>query len=86
MTDEARKVAVQIFGEQHIIQGNVSEEYIRVLAAEIDFRMKEIALKNPRLAVHQIAVLVALNMADELYKLKEEQKTVMYMLGEKCDE
>ncbi len=82
MSWEEQKVSVQIFGELHVIRGKGSEEYIKGLAAEVDKRMKEIALKFPRLAAHQVAILVALNLADELAKLKEEQQTVMDMLGE----
>jgi len=79
---EEQKVSVQIFGELHVIRGKGSEEYIKDLAADVDERMKKIALKFPRLAAHQVATLVALNLADELYKIKEEQRSVMDMLGE----
>lgn len=79
---EDQKVSVQIFGELHVIRGSAPEEYIKGLAADVDKRMKEISAKFPRLAAHQVATLVALNLADELVKLKEEQKTLMDMLGE----
>lgn len=79
---EEQKVSVQIFGELHVIRGKGSEDYIKALAADIDNRMREISVKFPRLAAHQVATLVALNLADELAKIKEEQKTVMDMLGE----
>lgn len=82
MNREEQKVSVQIFGELHVIRGKGSEGYIKDLAADVDKRMREIALRFPRLAAHQVAILVALNLADELSKLKEEQKTVMDMLGE----
>jgi cell division protein ZapA len=79
---EEQKVSVQIFGELHVIRGKGTEEHIKSLAALVDSRMREVAQKFPRLAAHQVAILVALNLADELAKLKEEQKTVMEMLGE----
>jgi cell division protein ZapA len=79
---EEQKVSVQIFGELYVIRGKGSEDYIMDLAADIDKRMKEIAHKFPRLATHQVATLVALNLADELTKLKAEQQTVMDLLGE----
>ncbi|NLI91236.1 MAG: cell division protein ZapA [Peptococcaceae bacterium] len=79
---EEQKVSVQIFGELHVIRGKGSEDYIMGLAADVDKRMRDIALKFPRLAAHQVATLVALNLADELAKIKEEQKTVLDMLGE----
>lgn len=80
MAQECQKVTVKIFGEQHIIRGEMPEQYIRDLAAEVDRRMKEVSARFPRLAAHQVATLVALNLADELAKLKEEQQTVMDML------
>lgn len=86
MNREEQKISVQIFGELHVIRGKGSEEYIKAVAADVDKRMKEIALKFPRLAAHQVATLVALNLADELGKLKEEQKTLMDMLGENSGE
>jgi len=83
VTWEEQKVKVQIFGEVHVIRGKGSAEHIKSLAADVDKRMKEIALKYPRLAAHHVAILTALNLADELAKLKEEQNTLMAMLGEK---
>ncbi|HHV64337.1 MAG TPA: cell division protein ZapA [Peptococcaceae bacterium] len=82
MNREEQKVSVQIFGELHVIRGKGSEDYIRGLAALVDSRMREVAQKFPRLAAHQVAILVALNLADELTRLKEEHKTVMDLLGE----
>jgi len=79
---EEQKISVQIFGELHVIRGKGSEEYIKGLAADVDKRMRDIALKFPRLAAHQVATLAALNLADELSKIKEEQRTVMDLLGE----
>ena len=83
MNQEDLKVSVQIFGELHVIRGKGSEDHILDLASDVDKRMREISLKFPRLAAHQVATLVALNLADELSKLKEEQNSVMDMLGEK---
>jgi len=82
VNQEDLKVSVQIFGELHVIRGKGSEEHIINLASDVDKRMREISLRFPRLAAHQVATLVALNLADELSKLKEEQKSVMDMLGE----
>ena len=80
MNQDSQKVPVQIFGESYIVKGSGTEEYITSLAKEVDKRMKETASKFPRLAAHQVATLVALNLADELYRLREEQKTVLAML------
>ncbi|UWG97806.1 cell division protein ZapA [Dehalobacter sp. DCM] len=82
MNPEENKVAVNILGEIHVIRGNGSEEYIKGLARDVDKRMNEISLKFPRLAAHQIGILTALNLADELARLKEEHKNLLDMLGD----
>lgn len=80
---EGEKVSVEIFGELHVLRGSGSDEYKKGLAADVDRRMKVVALKSPRLAAHQVATLVALHLADELAQLKQEQQTLLDMLGEK---
>ena len=66
---EVRSVRVQIFGEDHIIKGQASEEYIRDLASLVDSRLQEVQKLNPRLPRHRVAILVAINLANELEKL-----------------
>ncbi len=83
MTYESVKITVEIFGEKHVVRGEGTAPYIQGLAHEVDKKMRLIAQRLPRLGVHQIAVLTALNFADELAKLREEQETLMQLLGEK---
>lgn len=85
MSKEDGKVTVEIFGEKHHVRGSESPEYIRKLAHEVDKKMRLIAQRLPRLALHQVAILAALNLADDLEKLREEQETLMQLLGEKED-
>ena len=54
VNQEGLKVSVQIFGELHVIRGKGSEEHILRLARDVDKRMREISLKFPRLAAHQV--------------------------------
>ena len=85
MTQESVKIAVEIFGEKHVVRGEGTEAYIQGLAHEVDKKMRLISQRLPRLNIHQIAVLTALNLADDLAKLREEQETLMQLLGEKTD-
>lgn len=85
MTHELVKITVEIFGEKHVVRGDGTASYIQGLAHEVDKKMRLIAQRLPRLGVHQIAVLTALNLADELAKLREEQETLMQLLGEKTE-
>ena len=85
MAKEAVKIAVEIFDEKHVVRGEGTEAYIQGLAHEVDKTMRLISQRCPRLGVRQIAVLAALNLADELAKLREEQETLMQLLGERTD-
>ncbi len=85
MSHELIKITVEIFGEKHVVRGDGTASYIQGLAHEIDKKMRLIAQRLPRLSVHQMAILTALNLADELAKLREEQETLMQLLGEKTE-
>lgn len=79
------KINVEIYGEKYVVRGEGTEAYIQGLAHEIDKKMRLIAQRMPRLSIQQMAVLTALNLADELAKLKEEQEALMQLLGEKAE-
>lgn len=83
MTLELVKITVEIFGEKHVVRGEGTAPYIQGLAHEVDNKMRMIAQRLPRLSAQRIAVLTALNLADELAKLREEQETLMQLLGDK---
>lgn len=85
MSHEPVKIIVEIFGEKHVVRGEGTAPYIQGLAHEVDKKMRLIAQRSPRLSIHQIAVLTALNLVDELAKLREEQETLMQLLGEKTE-
>lgn len=85
MAQEPIRITVEIFGEKHVVRGEGSAAYIQGLAHEVDKKMRMIAQRLPRLGVHQVSILTALNFADELAKLREEQETLMQLLGEKTE-
>ena len=68
---ESKKVKVEIFSQKYTINGDTSEEYIRKLASYIDDKMNEVSenasIANPL----QVAILVALNISDEYFQIKE---------------
>lgn len=66
------KVSVEIFNEDYTVRGDENPEYIEMLASYVDRRMKMIHQRNPNLSNTKIAVLTALNLADELNKLQED--------------
>ena len=82
---DIRKIEVEIFGEKYVIRGEGTTEHILGLAHEVDSKMRLIAQRSPRLSLHQVAILAALNLADEFVKLKEEQDALLQLLDEKTE-
>ncbi len=75
-------VRVCIGGEEHPIKGDASVEYIRSLAHIVDTHMKSIQEGNPKLTRHRVAILTALNLADELEKVRAEYKELLQIMEE----
>ncbi|MEA4849230.1 MAG: cell division protein ZapA [Clostridiaceae bacterium] len=69
---DKKKTAVSIFGTEYVMVAEKSEEYINDLAGKVDAIMTEIAKSNSRYNPTMVAVLTALNLADELQKSREE--------------
>ena len=68
------KVRVSIFGNTYTIQGDASPEYIDSLSRYLNAKMEEVADAIPSANSMQLAILAALNIADEYFQLKDIQK------------
>lgn len=85
MAQGKRKVSVTIFAEPYIVLGNEEPGYIEGVAALVDKKMRLIAQRQPRLSPAKVAVLAALNLADELTRLRQEQQALAKLLEEDQD-
>lgn len=65
-------VQVEIFGQLYSIKGREDHEYIRELAAFVDAKMKDVQKGTGTADPHRVAILTALTIADELYRLRKE--------------
>lgn len=77
MANEAKqvnRVKVNINGEDYYIKGTVPEEYIKRVAKYVDKKMYELESKHPNLSRSKLAVLTAINITDELFKLRQEDQ------------
>jgi cell division protein ZapA len=78
--NKVTKVSVEIFNENYTVRGEENPEYIEMLASYVDRRMKMVSQRNPDLTNTKIAVLTALNLADELNKLQEDYDELVKVL------
>ena len=65
------KAKVNIFGNTYNIKGDAPPEYIIQLAEYVDNRMREVSKNITDGNMIQIAILSALNIADEYFQIQE---------------
>lgn len=78
-------VRVQIFGSEYRITSDTDPEHIREVASYIDQKMREIASALALRTRSTVAVLTAVNLADELFKIEEEDRRRDRDAREKAD-
>ncbi len=76
-------VKVNIFGSEYLIKGDTDVTYIQDVANYVNNKMIEIEKSLVIKSNLKIAILAALNIADELYKEREEKSNILNTLNEK---
>lgn len=66
------KYNVKLLGEDMVIVGELSEQYVKKLVHHINIIGQDISRAYPRLSRHRILNLAVMNVADEYYKLKDK--------------
>lgn len=66
-----RDVTVSIYGQRYTLRSEADPDQLREVAADVDARMREAAGLGGNLGADRIAVLVALNLADELVRERD---------------
>lgn len=72
MDSSKNRVRVNIYGEEYTVRSDGDMDYIVRVADYIDKKMRFIAEKMPNKSPTRVAVLTALNVADELFREREE--------------
>ena len=84
MSDEP-VVHVHIFGTEYRIDSEADPDHTRKVARHVDSKMREIASNLSLRSVSKIAVLTAVNLADELLKEEEVGQKLERSVGENAD-
>jgi cell division protein ZapA len=76
---------VYILGQKYTIKGDAPEEYIRELASYVDKKLKEVFNAVPNVTPVKASILAALDIADELFRLRNQQEEMARHIEEKTD-
>jgi cell division protein ZapA len=67
MVDQ-KSVTVKIYGQSYTLRGDTDENYVLKVASLVDQKMKEVAANSNLIVVDKVAILAAVNLADELLR------------------
>ena len=67
---------IEIYNQSYNVQADENEEYLKGLAAFVDEKMRSVAEATRTIDSVRVAVLAALNIADELHTLKKRQDAI----------
>ena len=80
--DGINRVSVHLAGDEYVIRGEDAPDHLAQVAESVEAKLQEAQDANPKLAKTQLAMLVALTLADELCKLRREHEDVLRLLRE----
>lgn len=82
MTDP-RSVTVSIYGRDYTLKGEAEPAYVQKVAALVDQKMREIADQSALASTSKVAILVAVNLADELLRERQKHQQALSLLDER---
>lgn len=74
------RIKVEIYGKDYYIKGSASSDYIKKVATYVDEKMVELSNINASMSTTKIAVLAALNITDELFRLNQEYEEFLNLV------
>ena len=73
MNSDYNVLKVNIFGTDYPVKGTTDANYIETVAGYVDKKMRDVDKAASLKPVLKVAILAALNIADELFKEREER-------------
>jgi len=86
MSDEGRVVPVEIAGQRYPIRSSLDPEYVARLATYVDEKMRAAADTSPSGDSMRLAVIAALNVADELFRCRDASRARNGELADRTQE
>jgi cell division protein ZapA len=86
MTEPGRVVPVEIDGQRYPIRTGLEPEYVARLAAYVDAKMRVAGESTPTSDAVRLAVLAALNIADELFRCRDTHAAQTGEIAERAQE
>ncbi|OGL38859.1 MAG: hypothetical protein A3C43_02410 [Candidatus Schekmanbacteria bacterium RIFCSPHIGHO2_02_FULL_38_11] len=83
---KARQIKVDILGKTYTLKGDSDSEYMEKVADYVNQKMKALSVNSEIVDSSKIAILTALNIADELFKAKDKLVNIIKTNEEKTSD
>ena len=78
-----RLVEIKVFGQTYTVKTDAEEDYIQEVAKYVNEKMEEVLKKTKSVSTVNVAILTALNIADDLLREKEKRTALLREVGAK---
>lgn len=72
-----RSVEIKVFGQTYTVKTDAEESHIQEVAKYVNDKMNEVLKKTRSVSTLNVAILTALNIADDLLKEKEYRMGIL---------
>jgi len=83
---EGNVISVEIHGQRYPIRSTLDQAYVARLAGYVDEKMRAAADSTPTSDALRLAVLAALNVADELFRCRDATRARSGEIAERAGE
>jgi cell division protein ZapA len=80
-----KRFNIKVMGQQFTVLSDRGDKYVEDVVKYVNDRAKEIGDASKDVSASGVAVLVALNIVDELFKIKEENKDFVTRLERRSE-
>jgi len=69
-----KQIEIKVMGQKFMVRSDSNEDYINEVATFVDQKMSEVVKNSKAVASLNVAILAAMNIADEYMKYKLEKE------------
>lgn len=81
-----RLVEIKVFGQTYTVKTDAEEDHIQKVAQYVNEKMEEVLKKTRSVSTLNVAILTALNIADDLMREKEKRIELLREVESKSKE
>jgi cell division protein ZapA len=73
-----RLIEIKVFGQTYTVKTDADEDHIQAVAQYVNEKIEEVLKKTKSVSSLNVAILTALNIADDLLREKERRRALLH--------